>query len=255
MDINQYTSRLRVQSLPADFNHQQGANYTSSDDYVKENFSNYHFDNFKSESEGEWFHVLGRYVGNFAYAVPKIVEDSLRTEWDEFSRSGKRNFPNGGQSPMTQQEHNDRVRHGTANMGQTQMVMEDFLNQFPEIKAMVDYWELENPSYRGHVQMPGQTFAPHLDKLWHRCPADPGRIVRIVINLADWEVGQYATYGNVVHSQWRAGDVHIFDHHNVPHSTINISSSSRPNITLTGLRTAGTDRKLAMATADSRYSV
>lgn len=254
MDIAQYTSRLKITSLPADFNHQKGGEYDSSYDYVKENFSNYHHDPFREETEGEWFHKLGRYVGNFEYAVPQIVAKSLETEWDDVTRSGLRNFPGGG-SPMTQQEDNDRVRHGVDKMGHTQIVMEDFLNQFPEIRNMVDYWELENVSYRAHVQMPGQTFAPHIDKLWHRCPTDPGRIVRIIINLADWEIGQYVTYGNVVHSQWRAGDVHIFDHHNVPHATINIGTKPRPNITLTGLRTAGTDRKLALANADARYSV
>lgn len=252
MDITQYTNRLKVKSLPADFNHQRGSEYTSSYDYVKEIFSNYHHDKFRVEREGEWFHVLGRFVNDFAYAVPQILEESKKVEWDEITKSGKRNFPGGG-SPMTAQEENDRVRYGVDKMGHTQIVTEEFLNQFPEIRAMVDYWELDNVSYRAHVQMPGQTFAPHIDKLWHRCPTDPGRILRIIVNLSDWEPGQYVTYGNVVHSQWHAGDVHIFDHQNVPHATINISTGPRPNITITGLRTAGTDLKLSQANADSRY--
>lgn len=254
MEISTYTSRLKIKKLPADFNHQKGSEYSSSFDYVKENFSNYHHDPFKKEKVGEWFHPLGRYVGNFGYAVPLIIEESQKTGWDDITKSGKRNFPGGG-SPMTQQEDNDRVRHGVDKMGHTQVVTEEFLDKFPEIKAMVDYWELENPTYRAHVQMPGQTFAPHIDKLWHRCPTKPEKIVRIIINLADWEMGQYVTYGNVVHSQWRAGDVHIFDHHNVPHSTINISTKPRPNITLTGLRTKATDKKLAAATKSSKYRV
>jgi hypothetical protein len=254
MDISTYVNRLRIKSLPPDFNHQRGQEYDSSYDYVKENFSNYHHDPFVVEQEGEWFNLLGRYSGNFHYAVPLIMEESKKTGWDDITKSGKRNFPGGG-SPMTQQEDNDRVRHGVDRMSHTQVVTEEFLNQFSEILSMVNYWELENATYRAHVQMPGQTFAPHIDKLWHRCPTDPGRIVRIIINLSDWEVGQYVTYGNVVHSQWRAGDVHIFDHHNVPHSTINISTKPRPNITLTGLRTSATDKKLLAANKNSLYAI
>ncbi len=254
MDINQYVDRVKFKSLPADFNHQDGKNYKSNYDYSK-TFSNYHFDKFKEEHEGEWYHKLGRFVGDWSDDVIKIIEKSKDLGWDEQTKQSLRpGFP-AGKNPMAEQEHYDRVAHGLDKIEQTNLVLENYLDQFPKIKAMVDYWCLEKPSYRAHVQWPGQFFGTHIDKLWHRNPTDPTRIVRMVITLADWEPGQLMTYGNCVLHQWHAGDVHIFDALNVPHSTANISRDPRPNITITGLRTPAFDARVATAAADSRYQV
>jgi hypothetical protein len=95
----------------------------------------------------------------------------------------------------------------------------------------------------------------HIDKLWHRNPTDPSKIVRIIVHLEDYEPGQVLIYGNAVHTQWRAGDVHMFDTLNVPHGTFNISNKPRPNITITGLRSALTDQRLQEATAESEYCI
>lgn len=254
MDINQYADRVKFKSLPADFNHQDGKNYKSSYEYTK-TFSNYHFDKFKEESEGDWYHKLGRFVGDWSDDVTKIIEKSKELGWDQQTKQGLRpGFP-GGQSPMKDQEAYDRVVHGLDKTDQTNLVLENYLDQFPSIKAMVDFWCLEKPSYRAHVQWPGQFFGTHIDKLWHRNPTDPARIVRLIITLADWEQGHIITYGNCTLTQWHAGDVHIFDTLNVPHGTANISTTPRPNITITGLRTPEFDAKLAAATADSRYQI
>jgi hypothetical protein len=120
---------------------------------------------------------------------------------------------------------------------------------------MVDFWALEKPSYRVHVQWPGQAFGMHIDKLWHRSPQDPSRIVRIAIHLADFEPGQVMCYGNATLTQWRAGDIHMFDTLNVPHGTFNISTSPRPNLVITGLRTELTDIRLAAAHASNEYPI
>ena len=60
MDINQYANRTKFAQLPADFNHQDGAKFKSSWDYSK-TLSNYHFDNFRKEEIGDWFHLLGNF--------------------------------------------------------------------------------------------------------------------------------------------------------------------------------------------------
>jgi hypothetical protein len=252
MNFDQYASRIKYKTLPSDFNHQHGAKFKSSYEYTT-NFSNYHFDKWKIEHEGEWYHKLGRFVGNFASDVVQVIEKSKELSWDQSTALGKRpGFP-GGQSPMKSQEEYDREQHGLTDIDQTNLVLENYLDQFPAIKQMVDHWGLEKVSYRAHVQWPGQAFGMHIDKLWHRCPEDPSRIVRLVINLADWEPGQTMIYGNSTLTQWHAGDVHIFDTLNVPHGTMNLSTVPRPNITITGLRTPTTDIALAQAHADSLY--
>jgi len=254
MDINQYADRIKYKSLPADFNHQGGADYKSSYEYTK-TFSNYHFDKFKVEHEGDWYHKLGRFVGDWSDDVVKIIEKSKELGWDQSTKQGMRPGFKGGESPMKAQEEYDRIQHGLDKTDQTNLVLENYLDQFPKIKAMVDHWCLEKPSYRAHVQWPGQFFGVHIDKLWHRNPVDPARIVRLIITLADWEPGHLITYGNCTLTQWHAGDVHIFDTLNVPHGTANISTTPRPNITITGLRTPEFDAKLASASVDSRYTV
>lgn len=254
MDFNQYANRVKYKSLPADFNHQRGSEYSSSWEYTK-TFSNYHFDKWQVEQEGEWYHKLGRFVGDWSDDVKHIINKSQELSWDQSTAAGKRpGFP-GGVSPMRSQEQYDRQAHGLANVDQTNLVLEDYLDQFPKIKAMIDYWHLDKVSYRAHVQMPGQCFGMHIDKLWHRCPTDPTRIVRMVLCLADYEPGQVIIYGNSALTQWRAGDIHMFDTLNVPHATFNLSTTARPNITITGLRTAKTDELLKAASVDSIYTL
>jgi hypothetical protein len=254
MDIKQYANRVKYKSLPEDFNHQGGSEYTSSWEYTK-TFSNYHFDKWKIEQEGDWYHKLGRFVGDWSEDVAAIVNKSKELSWDQSTADSKRpGFP-GGVSPMRTQEQNDRQAHGLATVDQTNLVLEDYLNKFPKIKKMVDYWHLEKTSYRAHVQMPGQCFGLHIDKLWHRCPADPSRIVRMVLCLEDYEPGQILLYGNSTVTQWRAGEIHMFDTLNVPHATVNLSTRPRPNITITGLRTSKTDELLLAATEESLYNV
>jgi hypothetical protein len=254
MDINTYASRIKYKELPADFNHQDGTKFKSSYEYTK-TFSNYHFDKWHQEQEGNWYHKLGRFEGDWGSNVSEIIEKSKELTWDQSTKSGLRPGFVGGQSPMKDQEEYDRIAHGLDKTDQTNLVLENYLDQFPKIKAMVDYWCLEKVSYRAHIQWPGQFFGVHIDKLWHRNPVDPARIVRIIVNLADYEPGQMLLYGNSVLTQWHAGDVHIFDTLNVPHGTCNLSTSPRPNITITGLRTPETDVLLSDANEHSRYKV
>jgi hypothetical protein len=125
----------------------------------------------------------------------------------------------------------------------------------PSFKKMVDYWELKNVAVRGQVQMPGQCYIMHVDKLWHRHPADPSKISRFVVNLSDYEAGQMVQYGNYNLMQWRAGDIHIHDTLNVPHCTANMSDKPRPTLVITGIRTENTDYKLSLATKQSRFKI
>lgn len=254
MNIKTYADKTKFKTLPETFNHQEGVKYDSSYEYTK-NFSNYHFDKWREESEGEWYHQLGRFEGDWSEDLEKIIYKSRELGWDESTTRGQRpGFPS-GKSPMQAQEQYDRKLHGLDHTDQTNLVLEDYLDQFPKIKKMIDHWALEKVSYRAHCQWPGQVFGIHIDKLWHRNPVDPARIVRIIVSLADYEPGQILIYGNSILTQWQAGDVHIFDTLNVPHGTANLSVKPRPNITITGLRTALTDQRLREADINARYFV
>jgi hypothetical protein len=97
---------------------------------------------------------------------------------------------------------------------------------------------------RIHVQRPGEVWNLHIDKLQKWCPEDPGRIMRVMIQLTDWQPGQFWAYGNYHYKQWRAGDVTTFDWANVPHSTANAGHYPRVTFQITGVRTDTTDKFL-----------
>ena len=108
---------------------------------------------------------------------------------------------------------------------------------------------------QAHIQLTGQMFNMHIDKLWDRCYEDPERVARITIMLDDWQPGHFYIYGNCVYSHWRAGEVHIFDWANVPHATSNASNTSRAVLQITGLKTDRTREVLATANKDSVFKL
>jgi hypothetical protein len=254
MNIDIYTQRVKYPKLPDDFNHQDGNKFHSSYEYAK-TFSNYHFDKWQTDLEGQWFHRLGRFIGDWSEILPNILEQSQQLTWDQSTSQNLRPGFKDGASPMQQQEKYDRQQHGLEDVDQTNLVLENTLKNYPIIEKMVDFWSLEKVTYRIHVQWPGQAFGMHIDKLWHRNPSDPSRIIRIVVNLADYEPGQVMCYGNAVLTGWHAGDIHMFDTLNVPHGTMNLSVHPRPNLVITGLRTSITDQKLSSAEPNSRYTL
>jgi len=127
--------------------------------------------------------------------------------------------------------------------------------EIPEIQNLATYWKMKRLRTRIHVQMPGQTFIQHIDKLWHRNPADPTKVLRIMVALRDYEPGQIITYGNAVYTRWRAGDVSTFDTLNVPHASVNLSRTPRPFLIITGVRTEETDEILSRSNEGTLHHV
>jgi hypothetical protein len=112
------------------------------------------------------------------------------------------------------------------------------------LQKISDLFGLDDCMNRIHVQRPGEVWNLHIDKLQKWCPEDPSRIMRIMIQLTDWQPGQFWAYGNYHYNQWRAGDVTTFDWANVPHSTANTGHYPRVTFQITGVRTATTDKFL-----------
>jgi hypothetical protein len=115
----------------------------------------------------------------------------------------------------------------------------------PVLQDIADRFALEDSMARIHVQMPGQVWNLHLDKLEKWNPDDPDSVLRVQIQLTDWESGQFWSYGNYCHSRWRAGEVTTFDWQNLPHATANASHHPRVTLQVTGVRTPATDQYLA----------
>jgi hypothetical protein len=94
------------------------------------------------------------------------------------------------------------------------------------------------------VQVPGEVWNLHIDKLYKWAPEDPSRVLRVFVALTDWQQGHFWSYGNYNYSGWRAGDVTTFDWANVPHSTANAGHVPRATFQITGVITPDTTKFL-----------
>jgi hypothetical protein len=222
------------------------ADYDSSWQWCVDH-SRYHFDNFKIDRSGEWFQVLGRFVGNWDNEVAQAQGKPITWATRKFYSNDDDTV-----SPMLAQEENDlRTTGAPVDLELTDAVFD--ISAYPTLTRMSEYFGIEDAKIRMHYQQPGQMFNLHIDKLQERCPDDPERIIRMTIMLDDWKPGQFYSYGNYTYSHWRAGDVHVFDWANVPHATANASRYMRPVLQVTGLKTEKTLRMLAAAGPLVRY--
>lgn len=251
MNPKLYEDRAKHKSLPLDFQYQDAAGYTSNWEYLKEKYSTYHFDKWVLETEGTWWHNLGNFPlpESITTRLPSLIVKSKDVGWFDVTSKHHPGFP-GAKSPLLEQEEYDRLDAGMAGREFVQVVPEPEVCT-THIQKLADYWCLGRCRTRVHVQFPGQMFPTHVDKLWHRYPQDPSKLIRIVIMLNDYEPGQLMVYGNSVLTQWRAGDVHCFDTLNVPHSTANMSRTPRVSLIVTGFRTPETDTKLLASSSTS----
>ena len=111
----------------------------------------------------------------------------------------------------------------------------------PGLQLLADNFGLNDPMYRIHVQQPGEVWNLHIDKLQKWCPEDPSRVLRVFVQLTDWQPGQFWEYGNYHWNQWRAGDISTFNWANIPHSTANAGYHARVTLQLTGVKTKQTE--------------
>jgi len=224
------------------------ADYDSSWQWCVDH-SRYHFDDTRQDQPGEWFQVLGRFVGHWAEEVAQAHGKPITWATRKFYGNDDDTV-----SPMLAQEENDlRTTGAPVDLELTDAVFD--ICAYPILTRMSEYFGIEDAKIRMHYQQPGQMFNLHIDKLQERCPDDPERVIRMTIMLDDWKPGQFYSYGNYTYSHWQAGDVHIFDWANVPHATANASRYMRPVLQITGLKTEKTRQMLAAAGPLVRYPV
>jgi len=195
--------------------------------------SHYHFDPRGQDRPEDVIQYLGHLEPTWMADLPEIMENSRPTSWA--SRSG----PNGEGRPgkALAAEEYDLVSNGMSR----DMIIGNLNYDIPEsLQRISNAFALENCFSRVHVQQPGQLFNLHIDKLYGVAPDDPDSVMRISVQLTDWQPGQFWEYGNYHWNQWRAGNVTAFDWQNMPHSTANAGYYPRVTFQITGIRTAAT---------------
>ena len=198
--------------------------------------SRYHFDPQRRDQAHEVITHLGHVApGHWQNDIDEIVANSKPATW------ATRGYKGQGVQPPREDlaaEEYDLTQAGMA----ADTVITHLNWQLPlGLQHLADQFGLDDPMYRIHVQQPGEVWNLHIDKLQKWCPEDPSRVLRVFVQLTDWQPGQFWEYGNYHWNQWRAGDVTTFDWANIPHSTANAGYHARVTLQLTGVKTKQTE--------------
>lgn len=196
--------------------------------------SNYHFNPRQRDSAEDAMTYLGHIEPTWQADLAAIIADSKPATWATRGYKGE-----GIEAPPDElaAEELDLTAHGMSK----DLAITHLNWRLPDsLQAVSDAAGLDKCMNRIHVQQPGELWNLHIDKLYKWAPEAPNTIMRIMIQLTDWQPGQFWEYGNYHYNQWRAGDVTTFDWQNMPHATANAGYHPRVTFQLTGIRTAQT---------------
>lgn len=201
--------------------------------------SDYHFNPGRKDNPMDVMQYLGHITPTWTDDITTIVRNAKPATWATRGYKGE-----GIEAPPDELagEEYDMTRVGMP----TDMLITHLNWQLPQsLQTVSDCFALDKCMARIHVQLPGELWNLHIDKLQKWAPEDPDSVLRIMIQLTDWAPGQFWEYGNYHYNQWRAGDVTTFDWQNMPHATANAGYDARVTLQLTGIRTKQTDDFLA----------
>lgn len=198
--------------------------------------SNYHFDHFKNDLEVDKVIHLGKIIVDFSEEVKEIVTTAKPVTWRTRGGASKSR----PEEELASEDYDlERFGYGKDyQITHLNYVIPDKLKKISNLFGLMDCME------RVHVQMPGEVWNLHLDKLQKWAPKEPWTVQRIQIALTDWEPGHFWSYGNYLHKQWRSGDITTFDWQNIPHSTANAGHNPRVTFQITGIKTQETENFL-----------
>ena len=206
--------------------------------------SNYHFDNFRFDPDQDRVTFLGNidpFWKEELATIPDLVQPKT---WRTRGKGADRT------AAEYDQEEYDLEQFGYGK----DYVVGDLTWDVPKVFDRLLVWfGMDNAQMRLHVQRPGQVWNLHLDKLEKWNPEDPSKVMRVMIALTDYEPGHFFSYGNHIHTGWRAGDVHTFDWQNIPHSTANAGHGPRITLQMTGVVTDTTRDFLRRLRSKSPY--
>lgn len=190
--------------------------------------STYHFDPFRFDPDMDKITFLGNihpfWHNEFDTIIDLAKPKTWRTRGQGADRAG---------------EEYDQEDHDLEQFGYGKdHIVGDLTWQVPAVfDRLLAWFGLDSAKMRLHVQRPGQVWNLHLDKLEKWNPQDPSKVMRVMIALNDYEPGHFFSYGNYIHTGWRAGDVYTFDWQNLPHSTANAGHGPRATLQITGVVT------------------
>ena len=220
----------------------------SSWDDTKEN-CNYHFDNKRIDPRWDNVIGLGTFAGNWSAELEQAIVNAKPATWA--TRGYKAEGVDIPRPDLTAEEY-DLERIG---MDKDAIVTHLNWNIPPVFQRMADAFAFDDPMLRVHVQMPGEVWNLHMDKLQKWCFQDPTKVMRVFIQLTDWQPGHFWAFGNYTFAHWSAGDVVTMDWQNCPHATANAGHTPRVTLQVTGVRTAATDKFLTDFRLAKEYNV
>ena len=209
--------------------------------------SKYHFDNFKNDTQVDKVISLGKITADYSEDVNHAVATAKPATWRTRGKVGKTR----PESELASEDY-DLERFG---YGKDYQITHLNWEITPNLKKITELFALEDCMERIHVQMPGEVWNLHLDKLEKWAPEAPWTVMRVQVALTDWEPGHFWSYGNYNHQQWHAGDVTTFDWQNLPHSTANAGHNPRVTFQLTGIITEKTNEFLKRLTRFEKHEL
>lgn len=209
--------------------------------------SKYHFDNFKNDTQVDKVIKLGKITADYSEDVKHAVETAKPATWRTRGKVGKTR----PEEELASEDY-DLERFG---YGKDYQITHLNWEIPPNLKKISELFALGDCMERIHVQMPGEVWNLHLDKLEKWALDAPWTVMRVQVALTDWEPGHFWSYGNYNHQQWHAGDVTTFDWQNLPHSTANAGHNPRVTFQLTGIITEKTNEFLKRLTRFDKHEL
>jgi hypothetical protein len=200
--------------------------------------SNYHFISGRRDNPMDVFTELGHLTPTWDNDIDDIIANAKPATWATRGYKGE-----GIEAPPEElaMEEYDLTANGMSK----DLAITHLNWRIPDsLQKISDDFGLDKCMNRIHVQMPGEVWNLHIDKLYKWAPDNPDSVMRIMIQLTDWQPGQFWEYGNHHYNQWHAGDVTTFDWVNIPHCTANAGFHPRVTFQLTGIRTDKTEQML-----------
>lgn len=209
----------------------------------------YHFDPTRMDPRYDAVTYLGQFAPCWHEELGAIIDESRPATW------ATRGYKGEGVPPPREDlaaEEYDLERIGVSK----DMTVSNIGWRIPPVLQRIsDLFGFTDPMNRLHVQWPGQVWTMHIDKLQKWAPEDPTSVMRVMIQLTDWQPGHFWNYGNYTHQGWQAGDVTTFNWQNVPHSTANAGHVPRVTFQITGVVTDQTRNFLIELQNKSPYTI